>query len=74
MQRRIEVGPMKKLVLLEACGTCNLCLKKTSEKNTVIIFLTALWFGERGGLVLEHQTPNRKILGSIHTWGTLLCP
>ena len=29
---------------------------------------------ERGGVVVERQTPNREVLGSIPTSGTVLCP
>ena len=29
--------------------------------------------GELGGLVVEHQTHNREVLGSIDTGGTMLC-
>ena len=29
---------------------------------------------EQGGEVVEHQTLNREVLGSIPTDGTLLCP
>ena len=27
-----------------------------------------------GGKVVEHQTPDREVLGSIATGGTVLCP
>ena len=29
---------------------------------------------ERGGVAVEHLTPNREVLGSIPTGGTVLCP
>ena len=29
---------------------------------------------ERGGEVVEHRTPNQKVLGLIPTGGTVLCP
>ena len=29
---------------------------------------------ERGGVVVERQTPNREVLGSIPTGVTMLCP
>ena len=37
---------------------------KKSDKND----------GERGGLVVESQTPNREVLSSIPTRVTVLCP
>ena len=30
--------------------------------------------GECGGIVVEHQTLNKEVLGSIPTSGTVLCP
>ena len=30
--------------------------------------------GERGGIVIERQTPNREFLGSIPTGVSVLCP
>ena len=30
--------------------------------------------GECGGVVVEHQTPIREVLGSISTGGTMMCP
>ena len=30
--------------------------------------------GERGGVVVEHRTPNREVLSSILIGGTVLCP
>ena len=29
---------------------------------------------EGGGVVIEHQTPNQEVLGSIPTGSTMLCP
>ena len=29
--------------------------------------------GERSGIVVEHLTPNREVLGLISTGGTVLC-
>ena len=29
---------------------------------------------ERGGIVVEHRTPNREVLGLIPTGGTMLSP
>ena len=29
---------------------------------------------EGGGVVVEHQTPNREVLGLTPTGGTMLCP
>ena len=29
--------------------------------------------GERSGIVVEHQTPNQEVLGSIPIGGTVLC-
>ena len=30
--------------------------------------------GVCGGVVVDHQTPNQEVLGSISTSGTMLCP
>ena len=30
--------------------------------------------GEHGDVVIEHQTLNREVLGSISTGGTVFCP
>ena len=30
--------------------------------------------GEPGGVVVEHQTPNRGVVSSIPTVGSMLCP
>ena len=32
------------------------------------------WFEECDGIVVEHQTTNQEVLGSIPTDGTVLCP
>ena len=40
----------------------------------LVVVNTQEVLGEHGGLVVEHQIPNREVLGSIPTDGTVLCP
>ena len=41
--------------------------------NATLSILDYSPIGERGGLVVERQTPNREVLGSIPTRVTVLC-
>ena len=38
------------------------------------IFIPYKYFWNHGGIGVEHRTPNREVLGSIPTGGTMLCP
>ena len=49
---------------------------KTKTEQVHLCFPYAkIWFSltQLGGLVVEHLIPNREVLGSVPTWGAVLC-
>ena len=48
----------------------NLCYTKVKSNKKRLLIIG----GECGGVVVEHQTPNQEVLGSIPTGSTMLCP
>ena len=48
--------------------------KDTTDAHNRYKMLLILSSGEHGGIVVEHQTPNRKVLGLMLTSSTVLCP
>ena len=52
---------------------CTTYINKVGASRFFFLKFFISVLGERGGVVVEHQTPNREVLGSIPTGGTMLC-
>ena len=64
--------------LCENKGADQLCSNCTADQRLCFCFMSSkfplLLQREHGGVVVEHQTPNREVLGSIPTGVIMLCP